>query len=175
MSGSLHLFSDGWEPLLRILVVGTLSYLSLMFMLRLSGARTLARMNPFDFAITIALGSTYGRLLTAEDVTLTEAVLAFALLVGLQILFSSLVMRAPRLSRVLSPQPVLVFYRGEFLRGDMRRERVTEAELRMAVREHGIGSIEEVEAIVVESNGRLSVVPSAQLGNGSALEDIQSR
>jgi uncharacterized membrane protein YcaP (DUF421 family) len=173
MGELLPLFFDGWGPLLRILIVGTLSYLSLMFMLRLSGARTLARMNPFDFAITVALGSTYGRLLTAEDVTLAEAVVAFALLVGLQVLFSFLTTRVPGLARVLSPQPALLFYRGDFLHRNMRRERITEADLRTAVREHGLGSIEEVEAIAVETSGRLTVVGQTQVGSGSALRELK--
>lgn len=174
MNGSVEFFFDGWGPLLRALIVGTLSYLFLMFMLRLSGARTLARMNPFDFAIIVAIGATYGRLMTAEDVTLTEAVVAFALLIGLQVIFSLLVMHVPGVARILSPQPSLVFFRGDFLYGNMRRERVTEDELRTAVREHGLGSMEDVEAIVVETNGMLTVVAQTGAGSGSALRELKA-
>ena len=44
---------DGWEPLARILLLGTLGYLTLIALLRISGQRTLAKMTPFDFVIKI--------------------------------------------------------------------------------------------------------------------------
>ena len=70
-------FHGGMEPLLRIVVVGTLAYFSLIFLLRLLGKRTLAQLNAFDFVITIAIGSTLGRLITAKGVSLTESITAF--------------------------------------------------------------------------------------------------
>lgn len=173
MSETIPLFFDGWSPLLRTLVVGTLSYLSLLVMLRISGARTISRMTPFDFAVSVAMGSTFGRLLTAEDVVLAEALVAFALLVGFQLLLSILEIRSTRLARLLNPQPALLFYRGEFLRRNMRRERISEAELRGAVRKHGFGAIEDVEAIAVESGGMLSVVGRADRGGGSVLRELE--
>lgn len=170
MDPSLHLFFDGWGPLLRIVVVGTLSYVALLLMLRVSGMRTLARMNAFDFAITVALGTTFGRLLTAEDMTLVEALVAFSLLISLHLASTYLAARSRLVDHALGPQPVLVVYRGEFLRGSMRRERITRAEILATLRENGIGGVEEVEAVTVERNGQLSVVARSGAGSGSAIE-----
>jgi hypothetical protein len=72
---------DGWESLLRILIHGTLGYIALVFMLRLSGKRTLSKMNAFDFVITIALGSAFATLLISDMVPLINGVVAIALLV----------------------------------------------------------------------------------------------
>ncbi len=52
------MFFDGWGSLVRVLVVGACAYLSLLALLRLSGKRTLAKLNAFDFVVTVALGST---------------------------------------------------------------------------------------------------------------------
>ena len=79
-------FYGGIEPLIRIVVVGTLAYLSLLILLRISGKRTLAQLNAFDFVITIAIGSTLGRLITAKGVSLAESVMAFLTLISLQYL-----------------------------------------------------------------------------------------
>ena len=43
----------GWESLLRTLVVGTLAYVALIAFLRVSGKRTLSKMNTFDFVVTV--------------------------------------------------------------------------------------------------------------------------
>jgi uncharacterized membrane protein YcaP (DUF421 family) len=72
------------EPILRILVVGSIIYLGIIFLLRVSGKRTLASMNAFDFIVTVAMGSAYGRILTAKQVSVAEVIVTFVLLVSLQ-------------------------------------------------------------------------------------------
>jgi uncharacterized membrane protein YcaP (DUF421 family) len=67
----------------------------------------------------------------------------------------------------------MLLYRGEFLSGALRHARVTEDEVRATVRAAGLGDLEAVEAVVLETNGLFSIV---QLGNGigaSSLSDVQ--
>lgn len=166
-------FFGGWEPVARVVVVGALAYASLVLLLRVTGKRTLARMSAFDFIITVALGASFGRILTARSVALVEAVSAFALLVFLQYAVTWLQVRSPRFAHTVTAPPALLFFRGRILHDALRRERVTEAELRTAIREHGAGSFEEVEAVVLESDGRFAVVKSGNAGDRSALEDLE--
>ena len=74
------MYFNGWESLLRTLVVGVLAYVSLVVFLRISGKRTLSKMNAFDLIVTVALGSTLATVLLSKDVALAEGALAFALL-----------------------------------------------------------------------------------------------
>jgi len=78
------MFFSGWDSLLRTLVVGVLAYVALVVFLRVSGKRTLSKMNAFDLVVTVALGSTLATVLLSKDVALAEGVLAFALLISLQ-------------------------------------------------------------------------------------------
>ncbi|MCD8489552.1 MAG: hypothetical protein LRZ84_23150 [Desertifilum sp.] len=50
---SVVFFYGGFEPLIRIVMVGTLAYLSLLSLLRVFGKRTLAQLNAYDFIITM--------------------------------------------------------------------------------------------------------------------------
>ena len=158
---------DGWLPLLRIVVVGTLAYAALVLLLRASGSRTIASMRAFDFLVTVALGSVLGRALTARGVSLGEALTAFGLLVGLQYAVARLQVSSPRFARAVTNPPVLLWFRGRFLHDAMRRARVTEQELQAVVRKHGLGTFEGVDALVLEASGDVAVVLSA--GDGSAL------
>jgi uncharacterized membrane protein YcaP (DUF421 family) len=167
---SVHYFFAGWEAILRILVVVIPMYVSLVVFLRLSGSRTIASMNIFDFIITVALGSTFGRALTASSVALAEALTAFALLIVLQYIVARLQTRWPRFEQTLTNDPTLLYFRGEFLRDAMRDQGVTESNLRGAVRKENIGSMNEVEALVLESDGKVSVITSVK--DGSALVSI---
>lgn len=152
-------FFDGWTALLRTLVVGILAYASLIFFLRATGKRTLSKMNAFDFVVTVALGSTLATILLSQDVSLAQGCLAMALLIGLQyaITWSSARMRWIR--RLVTGEPTLLLYRGVLLDEAMRRSRVTDDEIVAAVRASGFVTMEEVGAVVLETDGSFSVVP----------------
>jgi len=133
-------------------------YVALVFFLRISGSRTLSSMNAFDFIVTVAIGSVFGRALTAKDVALSEAIVAFGLLVTLQYVVTWIQLRWPFFRRVVTNPPALLYFRGEFVDSAMRKQRVTESEIKSAVRKKQFGSIDEVEAVVLESSGEFSVI-----------------
>ena len=62
------------------------------------------------------------------------------------------------MSQVVKAEPTLLFYQGHFLPDQLRRMRVLEAEVRAAIREQGIAALEEVEAVVLETDGSFAVV-----------------
>jgi uncharacterized membrane protein YcaP (DUF421 family) len=66
------LFSS-WADLGRVLVVGPLAYVSLVLFLRVSGKRTLTKLNAFDLVVTSALGSTLATILLSKSVSLPKA------------------------------------------------------------------------------------------------------
>jgi len=153
-----QMFFSGWESLLRTLVVGVLAYIALVFFLRLSGKRTLSKMNAFDLVVTVALGSTLATVLLTKDVALADGALAFALLIGLQFVVSWSSVRAGWVRQAVTGDPLMLVYRGECLPAALRHARLTEAEVRAAVRAAGSGSLGEVQAVVLETDGSLSVV-----------------
>lgn len=63
---------QNWEGLARTAVVGTLAYAALILFLRVSGKRTLAKLNAFDLVVTVALGSTLSAVLLQESIALAE-------------------------------------------------------------------------------------------------------
>ena len=151
------MFFDNWFGLLRVVVVGVAAYAALVALLRVSGKRTLAKLNAFDLVVTVALGSTMATVLLSKSVALAEGLLAFALLVGLQYAVAWLSVRSPRFGAVVKSEPALL-HRGRFLEGAMRRERVTHDEVVSALRSSGLSRPEDAAAVVLETDGSLSVV-----------------
>ena len=80
--------------------------------------------------------------------------------------------RLPRGRAVLTSRPSLLFAHGCFHDDSMRRQRVSRADVRQAVRSSGRGGLGDVGAVVLESDGSLSVVATAELGDLSALTDL---
>ncbi|MDQ8185797.1 YetF domain-containing protein [Pelagicoccus sp. SDUM812002] len=168
------LFFDGTEPLLRTLIIGVAAYACLMLVLRISGKRTLSKMNAFDFIITVALGSTLATILLSKDVSLAQGVLALALLVCLQYVITWSSVRAPWIRRLVTGEPRLLLYQGKCLPKAMRSSRVAEEEIRAAVRSSGNVDLNRVFAVVLETDGSFSVTPSAPEGSSAnALAGLQ--
>jgi uncharacterized membrane protein YcaP (DUF421 family) len=150
-------FDDGWA-LMRTALIGVLAYVSLVVLLRISGRRTLSKMNAFDFVVTVALGSTLATILLNKDVTLAEGALAFALLIGMQFVVTWSSVRWGWVRKMVTGEPALLLYRGRFLGDALRAARVTEDEVRTAVRSSGSATLDDVEAVVLETDGSFSVV-----------------
>ena len=167
------LFSS-WATLGRIIVVGILAYISLVVLLRITGKRTLSKMNAFDLIVTVALGSTLATVLLSKDVALVDGVVAFALLIGLQFGITWLSVRSPMISRLVKATPTLLLYRGELLHDALRRTRVVEAEVLAALRESGHLSTDQVAAVVLETDGTFSVIKQAEAGSAETLSNLSN-
>lgn len=166
------LFS-GWESLFRTLVVGVLAYVTLVLLLRVSGKRTLSKMNAFDLVVTVALGSTLATVLLTRNIALADGALAFALLIALQFAVTWSSVRVRWVRRMATGEPVMLLYRGEFLPDALRDARVTDDEIRAAIRSAGLGSLSEVHAVVLETDGSFSVVRPGEEGGGSTLTGVE--
>ena len=166
------MFFDSWAGLGRVLVVGTAAYLALLVLLRISGKRTLSKLNAFDFVVTVALGSTLATVLLSESVALAEGVLALCLLVVLQFVITWTSVRWPGFNKLIKSEPTLIMRRGEFLDGALRAQRVTRDEVLAALRGQGVGNASGVDAVVLETDGSLSVLQSID-GRPSALGSMR--
>ncbi|MGJ9403509.1 DUF421 domain-containing protein [Arthrobacter sp. KK5.5] len=164
---------DSWPELMRTLLVGTAAYACLVVVLRISGKRTLAQLNAFDFVVTVALGSTLATILLSKDVSWAEGLAAFAVLAGLQFVVAWACARHPRLRGIFTSEPVLLLANGVIQPAAMARNRLAESELRQAVRLQGLGDPSAAKAVVLESNGKLSVITPAKYGDGSALRGVR--
>jgi uncharacterized membrane protein YcaP (DUF421 family) len=152
------MFFNDWYGLLRVIIVGTATYAALIIMLRVSGKRTLSKMNAFDLVVTVALGSTFATVLLNNSMPLAEGVVALALLVCLQFLITWLSVRSEVVRSLVKGEPTLLVRDGIYLREAMRRQRVTQDEIEAAMRDHGTSNVSEVKSVVLETDGSLTVV-----------------
>lgn len=171
MDANPWLFS-GWAGLGRTALVGVLAYGALLTLLRVSGKRTLSKMNAFDLVVTVALGSTLASILTSQSVALAEGLVAFAVLIGLQFVVAWASSRSAELSRIVKSEPALLVYRGELLVDALRRERVAPDEVLAALRRHGAPALDAVEGVVLETDGSFSVIRLPERGSASVLDGM---
>lgn len=153
-----NMLFQGWTGPARTVLVGALAYVGLVLFLRISGKRTLSKLNAFDLVVTVALGSILATILLDEAVPLFEGLVAFAVLIGLQFVITWSSVRWKLWARAVRSEPTVLVRAGEPLPGALRRERVTEGELLSAVRSAGGREIAEAEVVILESDGALTAI-----------------
>ncbi|WP_340115771.1 YetF domain-containing protein [Pelagibius sp. 7325] len=150
------MFFQDWEGVLRTVIVGILAYVTLVAFLRISGKRTLAKLNAFDLVVTVALGSTLAAIILQESVALAEGAVALAVLILAQFLVTYTSVRSAAFAAAVRSEPALLMRDGAFCERTMRRERVTKDEALSAIRANGTRR-DEVDSLILESDGTMSV------------------
>lgn len=168
------MFFESWERLWQTALTGVLAYVVLVAFLRISGKRTLSKMNAFDLVVTVALGSTLAAILTSPDTLLAEGIVALAVLIALQFAVAWSSLRFPWFENIVKSTPTLLVYRGHIKQAAMRSQRVTRDEILAALRSSGLSDLEQAGAVVLETDGSISVIPRDALPEGRAttLENL---
>ena len=164
---------DSWSDMWQVLIIAISSYAALILILRSAGKRSLAKLNIFDFVVTVALGSTLATIVLSTDVSFSEGALAFVTLCGLQWIVAWVSLRAGWFKRMIRSEPRLLFSDGRFLDRAMRDERILRQEVRAEIRNHGFGDCEDIAAVILETDGTFSVIPRSKANTRSAMEDVR--
>ena len=153
------MFFDDLSGLIRVAVLGITAYVAIVLLLRITGKRTLSKMNAFDFVVTIALGSMLATILLSKDVPLLEGVFALFILMALQNAVTWMSVRSSRFRSWVKAEPQTLLRDGQFVEDAMRRERVTRDEIMAATRKAGHAEPARMRLITLETDGSISVVP----------------
>ena len=167
------MFFDSWESILKILISSVFSYAMIVLWLRIFGKRTLSKWNAFDFIVTIALGSILASVVTSKSVKLIDGVLAMLFLITLQFVITFVAVRFDWFDKIIKAEPKFLYLDGEFLTANMKRERVPKPEILAAVRSSGVSALEDVKAVVLETDGSFSVIKKSGSDTNSALSDVK--
>ncbi len=166
------IFGD-WSSIIHTLVAGTLSYFGLIAWLRISGKRTLSKWNSFDFVVTIALGSILASVLLTKSISFVQCMVAIGLLVFFQFAITWISVRSDIIQRLVKAEPTLLLFKGEMQEQIMVDKRVAKGEVLAAIRLNGNASVEEVDAVILETDGTFSVIQKIDLANATAMRDVR--
>lgn len=142
-----------WEFIFRSAVV----YVCLMLMVRLSGKRTVGQFTPFDLVVVMLLAEAVTDSLTGGDKSLVGGLIAASTLVALNIVTAFLTARSRRMDEVLQGKPTLIGRDGVIYKDVLRRQRVAEPDVEMALRAADC-AIEDMRCAFLEADGNISIL-----------------
>jgi uncharacterized membrane protein YcaP (DUF421 family) len=155
-----------------LVAVATLGiYLALLVCVRVSGQRSLSAMSATDVACVIALGAVVGRTTLLATPTLTTGVIALVMLFAVQRCLG-LLRRNRILGRILTREPVLLMRGGSVLPDGLRAARMSEDDLRQRLRLAGVARLADVDCVVLERNGVVSVLRAGPEPDAWVMADV---
>ncbi|MGR3492535.1 MAG: DUF421 domain-containing protein [Shimia sp.] len=153
----------GLTTLLKVALSTPLAYAGLVILLRVGGKRTLADFNAFDFVVTVAIGSLLAATAVNPQISVLQGLTVMGLFVVLQGAVAWAVARSERVRRVVQARPTLLVHRGEVLPDALRAMRLSMADLQTALRASGYAQLDAIETVVMEADGRLSILTQGDL------------
>lgn len=160
---------DDWASLGQIIVKAVIGFAVLVALLRAAGKRSVTKLNAFDLVLVFTVGSILATTILNTNTTISEGVLALVMLVGLQWLTALLATRVPAFQSLIKSEPTLLAYDGQLLKKNMRRERIAEVEVQAALRQHGVHALSDAKAVVLETEGEISVLKKGHGDPASSL------
>ncbi|BBE33492.1 DUF421 domain-containing protein [Sphingosinicella microcystinivorans] len=135
-------------------------FVILYLLLRLLGKRELGQLTPFELLVMIVMGDLIQQGVTHNDFSLTGALLAVATFGFLALLLSWITYLSPAMECLLDGKPRVVIRDGTIIAENLRRDRVTRAELESEMRLAGIASLKDVAWAIIEPQGKISFIKS---------------
>jgi uncharacterized membrane protein YcaP (DUF421 family) len=144
-------------PPLEIIVRGTVIYLVLFALLRFLLKRESGTTGVTDLLVVVLIADAAQNAMSGQYTNITDGVLLVAVIIGWSFLLDFIAYHVPAAARIIRPQPLLLVRDGRMLPRNMRRELVTEEELRSLLREQGVDNLARVREARMESDGQISV------------------
>jgi uncharacterized membrane protein YcaP (DUF421 family) len=148
-----HLHLPVIEKLLRPVIV----YLFLVLFLRIFGKRELAQLNPFDLVVLLSLSNTVQNAMIGDDNSVTGGIIGAFALLAINWVLTVVLYKHPKVDRVIEGTETILILHGEVDRAAMKREALTELELKSVLHKQGLNEFSEVEKCVLEPNGTFYV------------------
>ncbi len=145
-------------PLLETFVRGTIVYLVLFTLLRVVLKRQRGGFGMSDLLVLVLIADAAQNAMAGDYHSIPDGVLLVAVIIGWAFTLDWLGYRFPRIQRFVHPPPLPLYRHGRLHRENMRRENVTDDELASQLRAQGVRDLEEVEEILLEGDGDISVL-----------------
>ena len=150
-------FEASTTSIIAIVLTAIGIYIATILFTRLAGKRSFSKMSSFDFAMTVAIGSIIATTVLSKSVSLLQGIVGLAAVYVLQILVA-MVRRFKIVQKIIDNEPLLLMDGEEILHNNLRKARVTEADLRSKLREANVLELSQIRAVIFECTGDIAVL-----------------
>lgn len=146
-----------------VVVLRTVILFSLVVVvLRLMGKPQIGQLQPYELVVAIMISELAAVPMSDTGIPLLYGVVPILLLLSFQAALSLISLKSARMREIICGRPSILVKGGNIDEGELRRLRMNINDLLEQLRIAGYPDIAEVEFVLLETNGQLSVVPKSQ-------------
>ena len=143
---------------LKIVGTALLSVVALFVITKIMGHKQVAQLDFFDYVSGITIGSIGAELATDLEQP-WQALVALAVYGCVSVFLSLLTHKFPRMRKYINGSPTILMNDGIIYRDNLKKAKLDLSEFMLLCREQGFFNLEEIQTVVFEQNGKLSVLP----------------
>ncbi|MFH0410664.1 DUF421 domain-containing protein [Corynebacterium sp. L4756] len=155
-----------------IIAAAVLTYGAFLILVKLFGSRVLTSMSASDAVIIIMFGAVAGRAILGHPPTVAAGIIGLSTLMALEALFGILRDKSG-IRRLIDGEPILLIFEGALVTNGLRASHFSRDDVRIALRKSGIGSIEDVRAMILEATGQVSIIRMGATLDLEILKDVR--
>ena len=155
--------------MLTLLIRTVLTYIFLIFIMRLMGKRQLGELDIGDLVSTLLISELAAIPIDDPDIPLLNAIIPSLLIISVEIIISTLKNKSERLKRAIEGSPTYIIYKGRLLQSALCENRISVNELLSEMRAQGAFDISDVSYAILEQNGSVSIVKNSDASMAHAL------
>lgn len=137
----------------RIVTILPLALFATLYM----GKRSIGELPVFDFLVILTLGAVVGADIADPKINHIYTAVAIVAIALLQKFTAKVKMKHRRIGRMLTFEPTIVIYQGQFLVEKMKKIQFPIDTILQMLREQQVYNVKDVELAIIEANGSLSV------------------
>lgn len=146
------------QPVVETVVRGSVMYLFLLFLFRVVIRRDVGAIGIADILVLVIIADAAQNGIAGDYRSITDGVILISTITSWNLLFDWLSFRFPRFGKLLTQNQLQLVRNGHMIQGNMKRELMTEEELRSKLREQGVEDLSQVKSAYMEPDGAVSVI-----------------
>ena len=144
-----------------VLIRTVVLYLFIIIGLRLLGKRQLGELEPAELTLALIIADLASVPMQDNGIPLLTGLIPIVVLLCMATVLSVLTTKSVRFRHLMCGRPSVVISDGQVIEQELRRNRLTVDELLEELRIQGYADLRVVKFAVLETNGKLSVLPRA--------------
>jgi len=135
------------------------------------GKRQIGELQASELVVAILISEIASVPIQDSSNSLLFSLMAIVVLLACEVTLSLVCQKIPRIRRFVYGSPSVLVERGKINQSEMRRQRFSISDLMENIRNSGIGSISEIEYLIVETNGKVSAIQKGK-NSPATVEDL---
>src|SRR4030042_5266828 len=146
------------NDILPVVIRSVIIYLFVIFAIRLFGKKELSQLSIIDLVFILLISNSVQNAMVGDNTSLIGGLTAATSLFVVNWILKNLIFRSKNLSEIVQGNPLMLVYHGKIIQKHLDQAKLSNEELEAAIRKHGLRKIKEVDMVILEVDGNISVL-----------------